>query len=521
VIRAAIALLAVLGIGSCAQPKTVIVTPTVGAPRAASSAVALLQGDLSSIFNESQFDHSFWSVLVRPAGSASNLYALNAEKLVLPGSAMKIVTAAAAAELLGWDYRFETRIATTAPPEPGVLRGDILIIGTGDPSISERSDRPGVLRMLARQVRESGILRVEGRIIGDDDFFDDKGWGEGWTLDNLPYGYSAPVSALIYNEGSVDLVISAGAAEGDPVAIEARPEGSGLEIDNRLVTVHETGTGTLTLHRLPGSSRLTVHGQIPAKSAPFVRTASVDNPTRFFAASFRQALLAEGVEVTGDAVDADELVSKPDVAAARTLTTWQSPVLSEIVTSMMKVSQNQYAEVLLRAIGGRGAMRQILNAWGVADDSYIVVDGSGLSRYNYVTSETLVRILQAMYAEPKHTAAFLNALPVAGRDGTLARRLVGTPAEGKVRAKTGTVDNVRAIAGYAETADGEILTFSIIANNFNVANSIIDAAADKALIRLATFARQSRNDGTVVPPSAHARRQGRPGTRRETAQILR
>jgi len=428
-------------------------------------------------------------VLVRTVASRDDLYALNAGKLMMPGSAMKIVTTAAAAERLGWDHRFETRVVTSAPIESGVLRGDLIIVGGGDPGISERADQPGAMRAMARQVREAGITRIEGGVIGHDDLFDDQALGEGWTLDNLPYGYSAPVSALMYNEGSVDLVIRAGAAEGDPVSIEVQPEGSGLQIDNRLITVPETGTGALTLHRLPGSSRVTVQGQIPAKAAPFVRTASVDNATTFFAAAFRHALLAEGVQVTGDAVDIDDFVSKPDVTEARPIATRMSLPLSELATSMMRVSQNQYAEMLLKSIGGRRTVQEILTGWGLPGDSYIVADGSGLSRYNYVTSDAIVGILQKMHADPTHASAFSQTLPVAGRDGTLSRRLAGTAAAGKVRAKTGTVDNVRAIAGYVETADADILVFSIIANNFNVSNAVVDAAADKALIRLATYTR--------------------------------
>jgi D-alanyl-D-alanine carboxypeptidase/D-alanyl-D-alanine-endopeptidase (penicillin-binding protein 4) len=358
-------------------------------------------------------------------------------------------------------------------------------------------------------VREAGITRIEGGVIGDDDLFDDRGIGDGWTLDNLPYGYSAATSALEYNEGSADLLIRAGAQEGDPVTIQVRPDGTDLEVENKLVTVAESGNGALTLQRLPGSSRVLVQGQIPAKAAPFVRTASVDNPTRFFASALRKALVAEGIQVAGDAIDIDELESKPDLTRARTLVSHKSPPLGELVSSMMKVSQNQYAEILLRTLGlprrsgdaaeagtmgasgATGAMgarkaREVLQRWNIPDDSVVMADGSGLSRYNYVTSEALVRILQVMRGEARH-APFVESLPVAGRDGTLARRLAGTAAEGKVRAKTGTVDNVRAIAGYVETADGDTLVFSMIANNFTVASGVIDAAADQALIRLATF----------------------------------
>ncbi len=476
-----------------------------------------LQADLAAIFTTPQFERSFWSVLVRPLDSSQNLYTLNSAKLMMPGSAMKIVTAAAAAEVLGWDYQFETRVITSAPIENGVLRGDLVVVGGGDPSISERADTPGALRALARQVRAAGITRVEGGLIGDDDLFDDRGFGNGWTLDNMPYGYSAAVSALEYNEGSGDLVIRAGATAGDPVTVQVRPAGSGLQVENGLVTVAESGTGMLTLRRQPGSSRLVVEGQIPAKSASFVRTASVDNPTQFFASAFREALIAEGVPVAGDAIDIDAFESKPDLTDARTLVSHRSAPLRQLIASMMKVSQNQYAEMLLRSIGVSGAIgamsardatgamrsgeaaeagakraREVLQRWNISDDSVVIADGSGLSRYNFVTSEALVGILQAMRNNPVHASPFLESLPVAGRNGTLSNRLSGTAAEGRVRAKTGTVDNVRAIAGYVETAEGQTLVFSMIANNFTSPTSAIDAAADRALIRLATFSTQSQ-----------------------------
>jgi len=405
----------------------------------------------------------------------------------MPGSNMKILTLAAAADRLGWNYRFETRVVTTATLEDGVLHGDLIVVGSGDPSISDRSDEHGILQALAGRVRDAGVRRIDGRIIGDDDLFEDQPLGEGWAWDNLAYGYSAPTTALEFNDGSVDLVIRAGAASGDPVDLRVRPDGSGLEIDNRLVTIAETGSGRLTMERMPGSPRLLVKGEIPAKAPAFVRTASVDNPTQFFANAFRLALIAEGVDVSMGAFDMDEVQSKPDLAVARTVATRQSAPLSDLATPMMKVSQNQYAELLLKTIGGKQVMSDLLGARGIAKDSYIIADGSGLSRYDYVTDETLVKLLQLLHERPGDAAMFPPTLPVMGRDGTLARRLNGTPEEGKVRAKSGTIDNVRALSGYLETAGGNILVFSIIANNFSLPVGQIDAAVDKALIRLAAF----------------------------------
>ena len=141
---------------------------------------------------------------------------------------------------------------------------------------------PGALRAIARQIREAGITRIEGGVIGDDDLFDDNGFGNGWTLDNLPYGFAAAVSALEYNEGSVDLVIHAGAASGDPVTIHLRTDGSGLRIDNRLRTVAESGTGRLTL---PAPARVLSRSlcRVRFRRRPhrLPRTASVDNPPHF------------------------------------------------------------------------------------------------------------------------------------------------------------------------------------------------------------------------------------------------
>jgi serine-type D-Ala-D-Ala carboxypeptidase/endopeptidase (penicillin-binding protein 4) len=468
------------------------------------SPVESLQGDLSAIFQTPEFERSIWSVLVRPAASGETLFSLNASKLVMPGSNMKILTLAAAADQLGWDYRYETKIVTTAPLEAGVLQGDLIVVGSGDPSISERSDEHGILQSMAQQLRDAGVRQIDGRIIGDDDAFDGQQLGDGWAWDNLPYGYSAPVTALEYNEGSVDLVIRAGAADGDPVAIQIRPEGSGLEVENRLVTVAETGNGMLTMERLPGSSHLVVRGQIPAKAAPFVRTASVDNPTQFFVNAFRATLIAEGIPVSKGALDIDDMNSKPDRSGARTLAIRRSPPLAQLATSMMKVSQNQYAELLLKTLGGRQALADRLRRLGIADDSYIIADGSGLSRYDFVTEEALIKLLQLFYDRPADRAPFTATLPVAGRDGTLARRLTGTPAEGRVRAKSGSIDNVRALSGYVDTANGDTLVFSMIANNFSLPVAEIDAAVDKALVRLVSFTRSPSGETGGQQPAPRA-----------------
>jgi D-alanyl-D-alanine carboxypeptidase/D-alanyl-D-alanine-endopeptidase (penicillin-binding protein 4) len=166
----------------------------------------------------------------------------------------------------------------------------------------------------------------------------------------------------------------------------------------------------------------------------------------------------------------------------------------------MKVSQNLYAETLLRTLGaqredptaegGRKVVQQVLESWGIPPDGLVQRNGSGLSRYDYVTAETLVRILTRMHRDPRHADRFADTLPLAGRDGTLARRMKETRAEGNARAKTGSIANVRALSGYVRTLDDEMLAFSIIVNTFSAPQETVDAVADRIVERLANFTRK-------------------------------
>jgi D-alanyl-D-alanine carboxypeptidase/D-alanyl-D-alanine-endopeptidase (penicillin-binding protein 4) len=232
-----------------------------------------------------------------------------------------------------------------------------------------------------------------------------------------------------------------------------------------------------------------------------VRAATVDRPALYFARILREALVARGIRVGGAAGEYEDVYPVPPTEPTRVLLAHQSAPLSEFARVLMKVSQNQYAETLLRTLGarsgtgtaeaGRAVVGEVLDGWEIPRDAYLQVDGSGLSRYNYVCAETLVKILRQMYSDPRHKELFVATLPIGGQDGSISRRFVGTAAAGKVRAKTGSISNVRALSGYVTSADGEPLVFSIIANNFTAPQSAIDAATDEAIVRLATFTRRA------------------------------
>ena len=503
--RAALLLLSfslALTLGACAPKTPPVTAPGPAAATARPPATPLspekLPLELERIFGAPAFDRMQWAVVVQSLDSGAILYQRNPSKLMMPASNMKIVTLAAAAERLGWDYRYRTRLVTCGPVESGVLRGDLVVVGSGDPTINSRGGSPTrVFEAWADQLRAAGIERIEGRVVADPRSFDAEGLGAGWAWDYLGYSYAAPVNALQYNEDVAQLVVRPGTAEGAPAGVEVRPAESGLLVENRVTTI-AAGETTLELQRLPGSNHLLVTGTIAVGAKEASRTAAVDDPALYFARVLRATLVEKGIPVAGDAVDAKALNGQPP--ATTVVLEHQSPPLSEIARVLMKVSQNLYAETFIKTLGAEGGgtaragqkvVREVLTAWGSPPESYILADGSGLSRYNFVCAEMLVGILRQMYRDPRHRDAFQATLPVGGQDGgTIARRFKGTRAEGNVKAKTGSIANVRALSGYVTTLDGEPLVFSILANNFTQPQETIDAAIDLAVERLANMTRR-------------------------------
>ena len=441
-----------------------------------------------------------WAVDVRSLDTGERLFELNSGKLMMPASNMKVVTLATAAENLGWDYRFTTTLETSAPIENGALMGDLVIRGTGDPTLNTRQGRgAAVLAEWAGILRAADIQEIRGRIIGDDQAFDDEGLGDGWSWDYLQFGYAAPVGALQFNEDVAPLTIAPGPRPGDPAVVSLAP-GSGLEVVNRAMTAGEETSETIDFRRQLFRPTLEITGAVPAGSIPVTRNVTVVNPTIYFAQSVKDAFVAAGIRVTGEAADLDD-IAVHDGPERRALGSTSSPPLREIATVLMKVSQNLYAETLVKALGasagevgttaaGRRLMRKTLTAWGIPEDAYVISDGSGLSRSNYVSAEMITAILARMYRDPRHRDEFAATLPIAGKDGTIASRMRRTLAEGNATAKTGSIANVRSLSGYVRTKDGETLVFSIIANDFVIPAATVNWIADLAVEILATFTRR-------------------------------
>ena len=496
---AAAALVVAAGCGANPAPST--------APGKPSRAVRELQTDLSMVFNAPPMARGVWGVDIRSVETGEILFQHNGDRLMMPASNMKILTLAAAAHTLGWDYRFTTTLETAAPIDNGVVRGDVFVRGNGDPTINTRDNRAAtVFDQWASALRAAGIIAIEGRIIGDDQAFDDEGIGPGWSWDYLEAGYAAPIGALQFNENTVELTIAPGSTAGDPAVVALTP-GTGLSLLNRATTIQTTADArrpSVNIKRRIDRPEIEISGTVALGAEPSRRTVAVLNPTLYFAQAVKDALSSRGIEVRGAAADADDIAGELVATASaerRVLARTESPALRELATVLMKVSQNQYAETLLKAIAttngavgttdsGRAVAVQTFTSWNIPRDAYVMSDGSGLSRYNYVAPSMVTTILRRMYGDSAHREAFLATLPIAAKDGTISSRMRKTRAAENAIAKTGSIANVRSLSGFVKSRDGEMLVFSIIANDFVAPAATVTYLADLAVETLSNFTRR-------------------------------
>ena len=487
----------------------VVLTTACGTRRAPASTPASLgrepavrlQQDLDALLANPALDHASWGVVVKSLAGGDTLYQVSSRKLFVPASNMKIVTLAAAARRLGWDYTYETSVLANGPIEGDVLKGDLIVRGSGDPSIENwDASQSSLFQQWAEQLKSRGIRRIAGRVIGDDNAFDDEGLGAGWAWDDLDRSYATSVGALQFNQNSAQLTITPGKSPGEPVPVllKAAAE-SGLDLRSSLKTGTPADATAITTRRLAGTSVLEIRGIVAAGGPSVVRLASVPNPTSYFVRMLGQALSDAGISSGNSPVDIDDVELPAAGLPQATLLSHRSPNLSTLAKTMMKDSQNLYAESLLKTLGarsgggtaasGREAEAALLREWALTAEDVIIADGSGLSRYNLVTPHALVTILERVNQDAGLRDSFIASLPVAGVDGTLATRMRGTAAEGNARAKTGSLSNARGLSGYVRSADGEPLAFSILVNNFGPRPDIVEQTMDAMVVKLAEFKR--------------------------------
>jgi D-alanyl-D-alanine carboxypeptidase/D-alanyl-D-alanine-endopeptidase (penicillin-binding protein 4) len=498
------ALFAAALLAACAPTVPMTITPTPARQRAA------LRWWIDSVTAAPEFRSATWGMLVIDPERRDTILRHNASKLFMPASNMKIVTGAVALKQLGPDYRFRTTLLATGPVVDGTLRGDLVLVGRGDPSASDHMRGDAMLAMLeiADSIAARGIVRIEGTIRAEGDAFPGPIYGYGWSWDEVDESYSAGVDELYFNEGFSRIIIRGGAFPGEPVTAAVLPSRGypRVRIEARTAPAADStltaGDALVTplsikVERDTAPGTVVVRGAIAPHDSQVVRFAHAVPPTAYITA-LQEALEARGLSVAhGDSASPGASSGIRD-----TIAVILSPPLREIMPAFEKPSQNQIGEILLRTLGlertgvgvpdsGRAVVERQLLEWGIPRDGFVVRDGSGLSRYNYLSPETLVRVLELMQQDTAFPV-FYDALPIAGVDGTLANRMKGTHAEANAHGKTGFVAQARSLSGYVTSADGRLLIYSLLCNNWTVPVRVVERVQDSIVARLAGMTAGSR-----------------------------
>ncbi|HZV11874.1 MAG TPA: D-alanyl-D-alanine carboxypeptidase/D-alanyl-D-alanine-endopeptidase [Candidatus Kapabacteria bacterium] len=459
-----------------------------------------LRHDLDGIIDDPNFANAEWGAIVQSVETGEYLYRKNDTKLFVPASNLKLFTTAAALYYLGPDFRYATSLLTNGTIRKGVLQGDVIIRGSGDPTFSKifYPNQPlAVLERWADTLEARGVKRIAGNIIGDDSYFDSLSYAPGWEMDDESYYYSAQISGLSLNNNCVDLTVQPGVDLNDEALIEIFPNTTYVTISNEVKTTRGDSTFAIDVHRDPGTNVIHVTGNIPLNYSSYTLSATVDNPCLFASTVFRETLAKRGIEVDGSVLSAGDLKEKIVYPHLKTLDIVFSPPLSEIIKQTNQNSLNFCAEQILKTIAkertGTGSfekgvemVKKFLSDVGIPPEHISMVDGSGLSRLDLISPQYMATLLRYMHRSD-NWKYFYASLPVAGKSGTLESRMKETKAEGNVHAKTGYLNFVRSLSGYVNTADNDMLLFSLFTNNYTVPTSLADNVEDLVLMYLANF----------------------------------
>ncbi|MFY9553742.1 MAG: D-alanyl-D-alanine carboxypeptidase/D-alanyl-D-alanine-endopeptidase [Blastocatellia bacterium] len=499
-----------------------------------------LRSRIAAHIAQPRFSPAAWGVKIVSLDSGKTIFEHNPQKYFNPASNAKLYSAALALERLGADFRIRTSLyATSRPNASGTLKGDLTVYGRGDPAMAARlngGDYFRGLEPLIAQLVNAGVRRIEGDLIGDESFFVGPPFGAGWEWDDLQAYYGAEVSALTIDDNAVDLFVKPADRIGIPCRITTGPPTPFVTLINRTQTAAKGTEPRIVVYRPVGENIIYVSGRLPIDSSTgFYSSVAVHNPAGLFVSLLKDALAERGIIVTGRTRVLDwkyREVTPVDFTKMIELGSVESIPLGELVRETLKPSQNLYAQLLLLQIGeqsrsgespgkatatppsdgstrstklspspqtdyvsrtseeaGIEALNDFLNGIGVNRSDVLLEEGSGLSRRDVITPRATVALLAYM-SRSRWGEVYKNALPVAGVDGTLQNRMKGTPAAGNVRAKTGSLRYVYALAGYVTTAAGERLAFSIMLNNYY--------SAERAAALRDVTANQT---GGVVPPS--------------------
>ncbi len=446
---------------------------------------ASLDQSVARLKSKHKVDSARVGLCVVDLDTGKEVLALDAQQPLAPASNMKLVTTAAAIERLGADFEYHTILYRKgAVDASGTLKGDLAVIGAGDPNVSGRffdGDPAAVFKQWADKLREAGVKSVEGDLLLDDTLFDQELTAPDWPKDQLTNWYCAQVTALPLNDACIDISVRPGARAGQPARVILSPDTKYVTIENACTTTAVESEHSFGLSRIPGTNRIRVTGKVLTGSAPDAVSVTVHDPTMFFGTVLAETLRAKGIALRGTPKRVERPLRPKDDGLDAVCS--YAVDLKRTIAVTNKRSQNFYAESLLKLLGARAkgqgswatgasAVSAFLDSVGAAEGEFVVTDGCGLSSTNRLSARTLARVLAYEWGRP-HRDAYVESLAQGG-EGTLEKRLRDGDLEGRVRAKTGYIAGASALSGYVQTPEGRWLAYSILVNRFK---SLSDAKA--------------------------------------------
>ncbi len=431
---------------------------------------------IETIINRPEFKRSRWGILIQDLDSGCTLYSLDAEKYFIPASNAKLLTTAAALLELGEDFRITTPIYTVGKP-PFV--DSLIIKGQGDPSISTES-----LNDIVKQLRLLGIKRIEKLII-DDSYFDNFLINPTWEWLDIYSYYGTAVNSLILNENTVTLTVlpqkigqKVSLNWSDAIAVQQ------WQVSNEATTTTADQTYNIEIDGVLGKPVLKILGEIPVDHGADVWDLAIIDPANYFLETFRNLLLQAGITVN----QAEVINQENNNTEAKIITKIMSPPLPILLAEINQNSNNLYAEAILKILGKKlntdndtEAIKLSLAKLKIDPESYVLEDGSGLSRHNLITPKLLVDLLSAIAKTPQGQI-YRETLAIGQTNGTLKHRFRRSPSPVNLWGKTGTLSGVTTLSGYLETATGETIVFSILENNSDQKNKISRQAIDGMIL---------------------------------------
>ncbi len=456
--------------------------------------LSILHQSIENILQDSSLYQTRTGIKVVSLETGRVLYARDSQLLFHPASNMKLLTTATALKKLGTDFKFKTILyADSVSVADSLVVGNLYLKGFANPDLTSED-----LWWMVQKLKELGINKITGNLICDESYLDDWYLGHGWMWDDASAWYYALISALTVNDNCVKIKVMPGTQVGDTLRYVLDPPTSYVTIENQGVTVDSSDTTQIKAFKVERKWRerentIVIQGGLPASHTSEEFVIEILDPALYTGTLFTELLRKENIKFSGKVVKG----VTPD--SLKILVEHQSLPITAAIMNTNKISDNLSAELLLKTVGaetfgppgtaekGLKAIKQFLFSIGVDTTSFELADGSGLSRYNVISPDHIIELLKAMYEDFRVRSEFLASLPIAGVDGTLEDRMQGTPAEGKLRAKTGSLRGVSTLSGYTTTADGEPLAFSIMMEHFVVPTERIRAVQDRIGALLSGF----------------------------------